>query len=179
MITRLWEEDHPVNFSGEYYQLRDALLLPRPQRPGGPPILIGGNGIQRTLPLAARYADEWNAVFLTPEKFNRRSQMLDELLVSAGRSPQSVRRSMMAGCLYARDRDELKRKLAARPHGQSTLSELREFGVVAGTGEDMVAQLEQLAQAGLQRVMLQWLDLDDIDGLQAMAEDLLPHFQPV
>jgi hypothetical protein len=41
-----------------------------------------------------------------------------------------------------------------------------------------VALLEQYAAAGVQRIMLQWLELDDLDGLEALAQAVLPHFQP-
>src|SRR5436190_1724303 len=64
VITRLLRGEGPASYAGRFYQLRDAILLPRPQRAGGPPILIGGNGPQRTLPLVARYADIWNGTFL-------------------------------------------------------------------------------------------------------------------
>ena len=37
VITRLLKSDHPVNFSGNYFHVHEAILLPRPQRPGGPP----------------------------------------------------------------------------------------------------------------------------------------------
>src|SRR5204863_5509538 len=36
VISRLLRSDTPVNYAGHYYQLHDAILLPRPQRPGGP-----------------------------------------------------------------------------------------------------------------------------------------------
>jgi hypothetical protein len=45
--------------------------------------------------------------------------------------------------------------------------------VIAGTPSAVVDQLGQLAEAGLQRVMLQWLDLDDLDRLSALAETVL------
>src|SRR5206468_2644018 len=61
VASRLLRSDAPVTFEGRFFQLHDAVLLPRPARPGGPPILIGGNGPKRTLPLVARYADIWNA----------------------------------------------------------------------------------------------------------------------
>ena len=56
LTQRLLQSDTPSDFQGDFYQLEDAILLPRPVRPGGPPILIGGNGPKKTLPLAAKYA---------------------------------------------------------------------------------------------------------------------------
>ena len=47
VVTQLLRSDEPVTFKGQYYTLDDAILLPRPRRPGGPPILIGGNGERR------------------------------------------------------------------------------------------------------------------------------------
>jgi F420-dependent oxidoreductase-like protein len=176
VVTRLLESDEPVDFNGEYFQLKEAILLPRPARHGGPPILIGGNGKSLTLPLAARYADEWNAVYLTPEKFAERNTKLDELVESQGRRHGEVRRSMMTGCVFGIDQNHVDRKVAARTGGKRTAAELKGLGPVVGTAPDMVEQLGHLAEAGVQRVMLQWLDLDDLDGLEAMAKGVLPHF---
>jgi F420-dependent oxidoreductase-like protein len=174
VISRLLQSDQPVDFTGEYYHLHGAILLPRPQRPSGPPILIGGNGVKLTLPLVARYADEWNAVYLTPQKFTERNHRLDELIQSEGRSPGEVRRSMMSGCVFGLDDAQVREKVQARTGGARTLSELQENGVVAGTATQIVDQLGALAEAGVQRVMLQWLELDDLDGLEDMAHGILP-----
>ena len=174
VITRLLQSDEPVDFSGSYYQLRDAILLPRPQRGAGPPILIGGNGPRRTLPLVARFAEEWNGVFITPERYAERSARLDRLLLEAGRAPQAVRRSLMTGCVFGQDESALHEKLAR--HGAATAAELRGRGLVAGEPAAVLAQLAQYAQAGVERIMLQWLDLDDLAGLAALAETVLPHY---
>ncbi|OGO49713.1 MAG: LLM class F420-dependent oxidoreductase, partial [Chloroflexi bacterium RBG_16_63_12] len=169
VITRLLTSDQPVDFEGEFYRLKEAILLPRPQRPGGPPLLIGGNGPRRTLPLVARYAWEWNAVFIPPSRFVELNRQLDELLSAQRRSPASVRRSLMTGCILGRDEAGVQRKLRGR-----NPAELRTRGVVVGAASEVVEQLGQLAAVGVQRVMLQWLDLDDMDGLEAMAEAVLP-----
>ena len=50
VIIRLLNSDTPVEFEGTYFHLHEALLLPPPARRAGPPILVGGNGAQRTLP---------------------------------------------------------------------------------------------------------------------------------
>ena len=77
VITHLLRNNGPTSYHGPFFQLREALLLPQPQRPGGPPLLIGGTGPRRTLPLVARYADIWDAGFLTPETFAQRAAHLD------------------------------------------------------------------------------------------------------
>ena len=170
VITRLLNSDSPVDFSGGFYRLREAILLPRPARKGGPPILVGGNGPKLTLPLAARYATEWNAVYLPPKEFAERSSRLSELLKAQGRDPKSVRRSMMTGCYFGRDEAEVMRKLKGDAGRRERLANM---GVPMGTANEIVDQLGQHAEAGLQRIMLQWLDLDDVDGLEAMARGVL------
>ncbi len=170
VITRLLKSDQPVSFDGKYFQLREATLLPRPQRPGGPRILIGGNGEKRTLSYVARYADEWNAVYLPKDEFARRNARLDELLRAQGRDPKSVRRSMMTGLRFGKTKKELNRQLAER---NQKADHLRSRGVVVGVGGEVKKQLLALEKAGLQRVMLQWLNLDDLDGLSALAEAVL------
>lgn len=177
VIKSLLRSGQPVNFDGEYYQLQDAMLLPRPQRQGGPPILIGGNGQKYTLPLAAKYASEWNAVYLPLDEFIELNQCLDELLAKEKRQPGDIRRSMMTGCVFGRNEVDLKDKVAVRTQGKRQAEELRQSGLVVGTVPEIVDQLGRLAEAGVQRVMLQWLDLDDIDGLQTMADQVLPQVQ--
>lgn len=171
VITRLLHSDEPVTFSGDYYTVQEGILLPRPQRPGGPPILIGGNGPQRTLPLAARYAGEWNAVYTSHETFRERSQLLDDLLGENGRTPTDVRRSLMTRVEMG-DETILRQKFSS-----ATPAELRQHGLVLGTPGEIVDQLGKWAETGVQRIMLQWLDLDDMDGLETLGTQVLPQVQ--
>lgn len=91
--ARLLGSDAPVTYSGEMLSVKDAVLLPRPRRKL--PILIGGNGPRRSLPLAALYADEWNGVFIGVDDYHERNVRLTELLQARGRDPASVKRSFM------------------------------------------------------------------------------------
>lgn len=169
VITRLLRSDEPSSYEGRYYQIRDAILLPRPQRPGGPPIVIGGNGPRRTLPLVARYADEWNAVFLPPARFVELNEQLDKLIAAAGRRPEQVRRTMMTGSFYGRDDAEVQAQLAGR-----NKDEVKARGGLVGTADEVAAQIRALGEAGVQRVMVQWLALDDIERLEHFAAHVLP-----
>lgn len=170
VVTQLLRSDSSASFDGTYYQLREAVMLPRPQRLNGPRILIGGNGENRTPKLVARFADEWNAIFLTPEQFKKSSERLDEILKVENRDPKSVRRSMMTGCVFGHTDSSLKQKLDERGR---TLEELHQRGIVAGSAGKVKEQLHELVESGLQRIMLQWLDLDDLEGLEALAKAVL------
>jgi F420-dependent oxidoreductase-like protein len=176
VVTSLLQKDEAVDFDGRYYRLREAVLLPRPARPGGPPILIGGNGPKRTLPLVARYADEWNAVLINAHKFAELNSRLDRLLLDQGRLPSSVSRSLMVGTVFGRNEGDIARRLdevAVRRGRPYSAAELRDNGIVVGDGDQIRSQLEAYAEAGVQRIMLQWLELDDLDGLEALAGALL------
>jgi F420-dependent oxidoreductase-like protein len=170
VITRLLRSEKPVSFEGKFYRLHEALLLPTPTRVGGPRILVGGNGEKRTMSLVVKYADEWNAIFSPPAEFFRLNNYLDVSLIAAGRDPKSVRRSMMTGLRFGRTKKELQEKLSAR---RQTIEELHKRGIVVGVGEQVKEQLAGLEKTGLQRLMLQWLELDDLKGLAMLAKSVL------
>jgi F420-dependent oxidoreductase-like protein len=168
VVTRLLRDDGPVSFDGGFYRLRAAMLMPRSPQLNGLPIVIGGNGPRRTLPLAARYADEWNAVFATPERFAELSARLDGLLEENSRSLGEVRRTLMTRGVFGRTEAEVDEKLEGIPR------EELDAAVIAGTAGEFVERLGRLSESGVERVMLQWLEVDDIAGLEALAHDILP-----
>jgi F420-dependent oxidoreductase-like protein len=173
ITARLLFSDAPVNYQGTHFSLDDAILLPRPKRPGGPPILIGGVGPKKTLPLVAKYADEWNAVYVTLETFKERTSLLNDLLKQNGREPGDVKRSLMTGIIFGKDDAQLKARLDAR---STTLEQAKSRGVLVGGSSALIEQIGRLVEVGVERFMLQWLDLDDIEGLEIIARDVLPKF---
>lgn len=169
VITRLVGSSSPVSFEGKYYRLRDAQIAPRSPRASGPPIVIGGNGPKRTLPLVAKYADEWNATSMPLDQYRERTRQLNELLEREGRKLEDVKRTVMRGGIIGRDDAEVEAKLDGRDK-----QELLNRGAVVGTASEAVEILHQFAEAGIQGVMLQWLDMDDISGLEYVAAEVLP-----
>jgi alkanesulfonate monooxygenase SsuD/methylene tetrahydromethanopterin reductase-like flavin-dependent oxidoreductase (luciferase family) len=174
VVTKLMQSDKPFSFSGKFYQLNEAILLPHPARPGGPPIVVGGNGRYRILKLAAKYADEWNGTSQTPERFRDRMERLDNYLAAEGRKPGDLRRTAMAGVAFGRTKHEVEEKISL--YGNSA-EELRADGKLVGDGNQIAEQLASLAEVGCQRVILQWLDQDDMEGLEELAKIILPKFQ--
>lgn len=174
ITKRLLESDAPVRYQGTHYSLDNAILLPRPQRKT--PILIGGNGPKRTLPLAAQFADEWNAVFASVDTVRERNAQLDTLLRENRRDPASVKRSLMTQIVFGADDAGLDARLSARGHDRSKVNDLIARGLIVGTASAVIDQIGAFVEAGVERFMLQWLDQDDIEGLEWIARDVLPHF---
>jgi F420-dependent oxidoreductase-like protein len=107
IVTRLFTGD-TVSYDGRVVSLDEAQLRPVPVQQPRPPIWIGGSGPNRTLPLAARFADVWHS-FGTPNSLREASQRLDELAEKAGRDPASILR---AGSLSLDDLDTARRHAA-------------------------------------------------------------------
>jgi F420-dependent oxidoreductase-like protein len=165
VIRNLLTREEPVDFDGQYSQLDGAKLLPRPERGGGTHLLVGGNGWNRTIPLAAAYADEWNGIFLPPAEYADHVDRVTECLKAEERDPADMEYSLMTQVVFGRDEDEVDEQLDGRDR-----AELREHGVIVGTGAEIGEHLDQLEEAGADRVMLQWLDLDGIDRLAALGD---------
>ena len=82
----------------------------------------------------------------------------------------SVRRSLMTACWYAQNDAALASLLGRR---NVTLDQMQARGLIVGTAAHMRVQLDELAAAGVQRVLLQWMEVDDIAGLTDMARALI------
>ncbi len=169
VVTRLLRSDEPVSFSGEFFTLKDAALLPRPARAGGPPIVIGGNGPRRTLPLAARFADEWNGVFVSPETFAERSARLDDLIRAEGRQPGDVRRTLMTRVVFGEDQASIEAQLAGADR-----ADLESRGALIGGANEIRERLAAFAAVGVETIMLQWIDrMDDVAGIEALGRAVI------
>ena len=92
-----------TSYDGQYYQLRDVVMAPRPVQQPRPPITIGAMG-SRMLRVTARYADAWNSFGdeewgAPPERIventRNRNELLDRYCREIGREPNSLRRSLL------------------------------------------------------------------------------------
>lgn len=147
-----------IDFTGEFYTVRDCLLRPRGPRPQGPPILIGGNR-PRLLRLAAQYADIWNTYYdFTGNRASGLGPQLEAFRTACkevGRDWNSVEFSASA--------------LVAFPgHG-------RIYGVVAdpvrGSPEDIAEEFQSYAQAGIRHLQLR-IEPNTLEGLEELGRVL-------
>lgn len=91
VVTRLMSGER-VSFAGMHATLDGAQMRPVPVQRPHPPIWIGGSGLRRTLPIAARWADVWHT-YGTADQLAALSARLDELAAAHGRDPRAITRA--------------------------------------------------------------------------------------
>ena len=180
IVHRSWEEG-PFDYDGEHFRLHDADPHPKPLQRPHPPLIVGGVARPRSVALAARWADEYNTVFATPEECRERRASVVEACEREGREP--LRFSLMTGVLIGADREDLHeraRRLAALrgeelpgDDAAAHVAALPDAWIV-GTVEEVVVQLRALADAGVERVMLQHLLHDDLEPIALLGEQVAP-----
>ncbi len=139
VIKGLFEQEK-TTFAGKFYTLTNAPLAPKPaQRPL--PLLIGGGGEQKTMRIAARYANEWN-VWGTPAVLRQKMAVLAERCREEGRNPAEIKRSANALLVLSDDPAVVER---ARGTGRP---------IVGGTVAQVAETLREYRDAGVDELII-------------------------
>ncbi len=172
IITGLWATPAGQRFSytGEHHTLLGAPALPKPVQHPRPPIVIGGGGPRRTPSLAARFADEFNLPFGSLDDVRTAIARVRAACVDVGRDPSTLVCSAAQVLCCGRDTAEVQRRAAAIGRDPATLP----AEGLAGTPDEVIAKLRELAAAGASRAYLQVLDLHDLEHLDLVAREVLP-----
>jgi alkanesulfonate monooxygenase SsuD/methylene tetrahydromethanopterin reductase-like flavin-dependent oxidoreductase (luciferase family) len=143
-----------------------------------PRLVVGGSGLSGTIDPAARYADEYNTVAATPEECAERREKLARACQRQGREP--IPFSLMTGCAIGRDqteaRERIRRRLerAAQTIDPDAYVEQRGGSAILGTVEQAAERLRDYEAAGVERVMLQHLDHQDLAMVELIGRELAP-----
>ncbi len=176
VVKALWQ-GQPVTFHGQHYRLEAAESYPLPSQ-SAPVIVIGGKG-ERVLQLVAQHASEWNCAYVNVEQFRQKSQYLDEQCRAIGRDPATLQRSLMLPFVIGRDAATIQNRIEASRamfgHLPANLAEWQAAGLFGGSPQQVVDQINEFVAAGVQRFMLQHNDLDDLDSLELLAHEVMPH----
>jgi alkanesulfonate monooxygenase len=172
IIDGLWRTTVGERFSyqGAHYQLTDSPALPKPVQSPRPPIIFGGLGRRRSAQLVARFGDEFNVAWRPLAETAGIFTRLRANLAGTARDPASPAYSAGQVICVGKDESEVRRR--ADVLGQDAGS-LRTAGLT-GTPAEVVDKIGQLAELGVSRIYLQFLDLTDIAQLELIAAEVLP-----
>ena len=175
IITGLWATPVGETFAydGTHYTVADSPALPKPVQRPHPPIIIGGGGAKRTPALAARYAAEFNVAFVGLDFLQTQFGRVRAAAEQIGRPADDLTYSAAFVVCAGRTDAEVARRADAIGRD---VEELRANTPLVGTPAEMVEQLAPFADAGVQRVYLQVLDLADLDHLELFAGEVMSQF---
>ena len=188
-IRSLWTREEST-LAGEFYQLHDAILFPKPVQKPHPPILLGGGG-KGLLRVAAKHADIVNIISdagkpgyiklanvakLTDESFRAKIRFLREEAQRQGRDGRAIQISNVIFTTLITDSPATTRSTAesmAPMFGTTPEGMLHSPMALIGTPEECVAELK--------RRQREW-DLSQVifsfageRGMKQLAEEVLKH----
>ena len=172
IVRRMLTEDR-VTFSGKHFQTDDASCLPRPVQ-ARLPIWIGGLGERRTLEIAARRADGWNAAYVSAAEFGRLNKVLDHWCEVDERDPATVRRGVNLVFALAPDAAGVaaERERLAAEWGAATDRIID--GSLLCTPDAAAERVLEYVAAGAQEVNIALRAPWQAEALDAYLEETLP-----
>ncbi len=175
-IVKSMLANETTTFRGKHFQLENANCFPRPvQQP--PRVWVGGAGEQRTLRIAARYADGWNAPYISPEAYAHKIGVLDRWCEDAGRDPAAITRTVNVGFWMGATTHEAQQERERYLAQYGAASEARIGGMVFGTAQEVVERIGEYQRAGAQGLNIALRAPFNWDALQSFAEEVLPAFR--
>jgi F420-dependent oxidoreductase-like protein len=178
IVHRSWTEEE-FSFAGAHYTLREARVLPKPLQRPHPPLIVGGRGGPRSARIAARFADEYNIVSTPRDDAAGVRRTLVDACEREGRDPNELDTSFMTAACIGADRSEVRARAARIGEwigwdDADGLLRSTEGRWLAGTPDEIVAQVSELADAGVHRVHLQMLLHRDLEAIEMIAREVAP-----
>jgi probable F420-dependent oxidoreductase len=189
-VIRLLFTQETTTFAGEFYQLRDAVLHPKPTRKPFPPFLLGGSG-RGLLRLAAKHAEIVNVIAetgkpgfisldelakLTEESFRTKIRFVRDEAARCGRNPRAIRISNVIFSAIITDSPAATRAAA---DGMAAFFRLPPETMcqaplaLIGTPDECIAELKRrIAAWELGQIVFSF---NDEGTMKRLAEEVLPH----
>ena len=172
IINGLWDTTpgETFCFEGNHFTVDNSPCLPKPTQ-SRIPVIVGGRGAKKTPMLAAKYATEFNMPFVNKDAFVEQFSRVREACVSVGRDSTSLKYTVAQATVCGSDVDEVARR--AKKIGRE-VSELSLNGL-CGTPAELIAKINDWKNAGAETIYMQVLDVDDLDHLDLIGKEVLPH----
>lgn len=163
VIKGLFNNDH-FDFDGEFYQLKNAPMEPKPKQENLP-LMIGGGGEKVTLRIVAKYADEWN-VWGDVDTLIHKMNVLDTHCEDVGRNPADIERSAVA-LLFLTDDEARIKKLKGMD---------LPMPAIIGNVNEVIDIVAAYRDAGVKELMVPDFTLGDLIGAGQEKMELMDKF---
>jgi len=179
VITKLWSATPTASFKGKYYSLADAPFMPKPVQQPHPPILIGGIGEKRVLPLVAQYAQMWNIPSLPADQIPAKGKVLEAACKKIGRNCAEIEWSYLTPLYIKTDLSEVQSLLERVAELRKVSVDEVRRSVLAGDPAAIKQQMQAYIDAGVTHFILNLRrpGLYDLEGVRLFAKEVMPTFR--
>jgi alkanesulfonate monooxygenase len=176
ILKRLWTEDK-VDGSYPPYNLRGAVLQPKPVQKPHPPILIGGY-VDAVLKRVATKGDGWLTYYYTVASFKKAWAKIRTFAEEAGRDPDTLTATnQLPVCVGPRAKVEAPMKHWLQTEWDyASWSESTMDSAIMGTPEECVEQLAAHIEAGLDRIVFVPYKYE-AEQVEAIAQQIVPQLK--
>ena len=172
-VIEKWKQGQRVTQSSPGVELEDAALVPGPH--GRLPLWIGGVGREKTLRMAGRYADGWNAAYVPASEYRELNGVLDDWCAAAGREPSAVERSI--NLIYGLSTEDVSVVTSRQRDQWGAAADRIINGSLLGRPADAVEQVAAFVDAGAQLVNIAIRPPWDFDVLAEYVETVVPQMR--
>jgi F420-dependent oxidoreductase-like protein len=170
-----------ATFDGQHYRVKDAINNPRPIRPDGIPIMIGGGGEKRTLRIVANFADACN-LFGEPDEVRHKLDVLARHCDAVGRDPKSIHKTRLGTLFIGKTQEAAEAKLGAllaeRGMDLASMDEASRHAIAGmfhvGGPDEIAQQVRSLLDAGLDGLIFNLPDAHDLESVALAGSVLKP-----
>ncbi|HEX5327214.1 MAG TPA: TIGR03619 family F420-dependent LLM class oxidoreductase [Acetobacteraceae bacterium] len=176
IMIRLWTEPE-VTVQVPPYNLRQAVMFPKPRSKPHPTLLIGGY-VDAVLKRAGQRGDGWLTYFYTPDAFARSWAKVCSFAKDAGRDPTTLQSCNQLPIMVGPSREAVQQKMMEWLHTEwdfAGWSESTPDSAIMGTATECVAQLRAHENMGTQRIVLVPYRYER-EQIATIAREVLPHF---
>jgi F420-dependent oxidoreductase-like protein len=175
-VFRAMFTEERATVEGHHYSVTDAMNYPRPRRPGGIPILVGGGGEKRTLRMVARYGDACN-LFGPPAVVRHKLDVLARHCEAEGRDPAEIAKTRLSSLAIGRDRADALRSVDDYARERAMEAEQVRGMFLVGGPDEIAEEVGALLDAGLDGLIFNMPHVSDPDEIRragALLRPLLP-----
>ncbi|MBX3061501.1 MAG: LLM class flavin-dependent oxidoreductase [Anaerolineae bacterium] len=164
IMLRMWKTAGKVTYHGKHYHIVDAYCEPKPDPI--PSLIVGGGG-ERTMMLAARFADGWNLPDAPIHRYTERLNVLRQHCQTVGRDFNSIRKSWFGRIAVASTEQEA----AALSNGRWTHN-----NAICGDVASVISQIRAFVELGVDQFMVEIQGQSRDDIIDLLAHEVLPEF---
>ena len=176
LLKRMWSEEEPVTFDGEYFRTENVVTEPKPARQV--PILIGGSGERVTMRIAAREADIWNNLAGQQDRIAHKVEVLKQHCADIGRDFDEI--TVAQQCLVTIAEEETAAgpmiETAQRIFGGHMGNPAGELAL-SGTPDRVCEQIEKHIDLGCTMFNIEFFGRDTREPAKIFAERVMPEFR--